>query len=677
MAHDKMARLRLLMQKENVPEAPVEVPNSLERTTNEQKPNPAGCDAQGEKFRVKAEENVDATSAAEHVPDDSIDQQAPRQQSKVFGNHGGSSSSDDYPVRKTPLASSKKQSKVRKSRPLHRPVGQADELSTIKDLGCLGIGYCPILAVAKYPYKFMKGSAALTEQVACNFFSAAKFWDRKWTLHFIYPPSSVSLKPLLLVPVEEVETLLAEINNTLDLRLQLPPRANERGLLLEFSADGQPQPRLLGSISSQAEFKAMASNISNDSMNSSSASYGAHHSFIDYERMMTVAVQATNPTKKASQEKRKFKRLERKEDIGRSLRRTQRYLGLRPRSKSDIWSFLKPPSPYDYAGRFEEYVKAKAEHERKVAERSSLPALNLSASNPFPFDLNVVFVSLDVEAYERNHNQITEIGISTLDTADLIGIAPKSRGTQWMTKIRARHFRITENQHRVNKDFVIGCPDRFERSFGSSEFISVKEAPKVVASCFKPPFSALRTKDTIGAEEQSEGIRNLILVGHDTKTDVKYLRDLGYDVGNLSNLKDILDTAELYSALKREDQTASLGQVLLDLKLDGWNLHNAGNDAAYTMQAMIAIAIKALTLKDAEEQMDFFEKGITASGPNKAMLLEEAEEWRAASGSDDGGVALLGQQGASTARGVMGGSGGAGGSDDGPSYVEDLAGLIL
>ena len=218
-----------------------------------------------------------------------------------------------------------------------------------------------------------------------------------------------------------------------------------------------------------------------------------------------------------------------------------------------------------------DYLVLKEEFDKRY--REVLPLLDLETPTPYPFDHNVVFVCVDVEAFERNHGLITEIGISSLDTNDLLTVAPGVNGTTWMTKINSRHFRIHENKHLVNKDFIVGCPDRFEKAFGESEFISIKVAPQVVGSCFKPPFAAR------GAGVEFTDIqtpkRNIILVGHDTKTDIQYLRDLGYDLGNLSNLLDVLDTAELFRALKCESQSAGLGMLLYDLGLPGWNLHNA------------------------------------------------------------------------------------------------------
>lgn len=209
---------------------------------------------------------------------------------------------------------------------------------------------------------------------------------------------------------------------------------------------------------------------------------------------------------------------------------------------------------------------------------------------PFPAEDCVIFISIDVEAYERDHNKITEIGVATLDTADLKNLAPGENGKHWMRAIRCKHYRIYEHKHLVNKDFVAGCPERFQ--FGNSEFISIKNAPSIIASCFKPPYS-----NPEGSIHDSK--RNIVLVGHDLLTDVDYLRKIGYDVKNLSNRLENIDSSSMYRALRRETNRRNLGSCLADLSLTGWWLHNAGNDAAYSLQAMIAIALTDLNERQA------------------------------------------------------------------------------
>jgi DNA polymerase III alpha subunit (gram-positive type) len=127
--------------------------------------------------------------------------------------------------------------------------------------------------------------------------------------------------------------------------------------------------------------------------------------------------------------------------------------------------------------------------------------------------------------------------------------------------------------------------------YSESEFISMKDAPSVIASCFKHPFSGPNTP------EDENPKRNIVLVGHAVGGDVTFLKDLGYDVTNLSNLIDVVDTADMWKYLKKETNPAKLGVILHDLGMVGWNLHNAGNDAVYTLQVMVGLAIKHIVQK--------------------------------------------------------------------------------
>jgi hypothetical protein len=207
---------------------------------------------------------------------------------------------------------------------------------------------------------------------------------------------------------------------------------------------------------------------------------------------------------------------------------------------------------------------------------------------------------VDVESYERAHHKITEIGVATLDTRDLVGVAPGKDGENWRSEVCARHFRIKEHRHLINHDFVQGCPDRFE--FGESEFVSLSEAPAQVASCFRPPFGK-RLEDTGAALEivmknlDLSEQRNLIFLGHDTLTDVQYLQQLGFDPLKVPNMLESQDSAAMYRVWRREPQTTKLGRILADFDIPGWHLHNAGNDAVYTVQAMLAICVREATIR--------------------------------------------------------------------------------
>jgi hypothetical protein len=114
---------------------------------------------------------------------------------------------------------------------------------------------------------------------------------------------------------------------------------------------------------------------------------------------------------------------------------------------------------------------------------------------PFLQEDSVIFLCVDIESFERDHNKVTEIGIAYLDTADIKDLAPGPGFTIWKDAIYARHFRIRDYSHLVNKDFIHGCPEDFR--FGDSEWISLEDAPQEIAKCFKEPFSKSESASTL------------------------------------------------------------------------------------------------------------------------------------------------------------------------------------
>ena len=232
----------------------------------------------------------------------------------------------------------------------------------------------------------------------------------------------------------------------------------------------------------------------------------------------------------------------------------------------------------------------------------------------------MVIICVDLEAWERSHAIITEIGIATLDTRDIKDLSPGKLGENWRSKIRARHFRINEHIMYVNHEFVHGCPDRFEKEFGTTEFIDKKDACQIIASCFKEPFSKKVTQEEIDAawaklakdEELKEEKRNIIFLGHNPASDVGYLKQLGYDPDTLLNLREYMDTAGLYRAHKKEAQPRGVGGILSEFDLTGWNLHNAGNDAVYTLWIFLATIVAEAEARGKEAQIESGDEGDAA-----------------------------------------------------------------
>lgn len=98
----------------------------------------------------------------------------------------------------------------------------------------------------------------------------------------------------------------------------------------------------------------------------------------------------------------------------------------------------------------------------------------------------------------------------------------------------------------------------------------------------------------------------MVLVFHESSSDIKYLRYLSYYVEGARNVIDVADTREMHQFLVRSNDSASLASVLSYLDISPRFLHNAGNDAVYTLQAMVGLAVKkmGMSIEARKEKID-------------------------------------------------------------------------
>lgn len=199
--------------------------------------------------------------------------------------------------------------------------------------------------------------------------------------------------------------------------------------------------------------------------------------------------------------------------------------------------------------------------------------LNLTPLSPTPIEDKVpILLAVDCEAHENPPNPITEIGIAVLDPMNFIPTSPNPEAKSWHPHIRARHFRTVEYSHLINHRFCTGNPSDFK--FGTSEFVSVR----LIAETLNSVFRELRP-------------RPVVLVGHGLPSDLAYLSTLAFDPRTW--VVGMLDTQALFRAHRPEANSnpMALGRVLGHFGLVGWGTHNAGNDAVYTLWALLAIGV--------------------------------------------------------------------------------------
>ena len=263
-----------------------------------------------------------------------------------------------------------------------------------------------------------------------------------------------------------------------------------------------------------------------------------------------------------------------------------------------------------------------ADKDYRVVFDSILRSLELRIVNvdepcPHPFKDFAFFVSVDVEAWESDDKCLLEIGVSTLDTVDLIGRHPGKHGINWDSLISKHHFIIKEYEHLTNSRFITGCPKEFR--FGQSKRISIKDAAVELLRLLNPTRDipaverASRYTFPLSAFVSSSDLiptkRHVVLVGQNIQSDIRYLsKGLGgFDIqrpvippGGPQSFPclETLDIAGMFQVVQRNKDPAKLETMCLDFGITPWFAHNAGNDAAYTMQVLVAVALRPAELTD-------------------------------------------------------------------------------
>jgi DNA polymerase III epsilon subunit-like protein len=86
----------------------------------------------------------------------------------------------------------------------------------------------------------------------------------------------------------------------------------------------------------------------------------------------------------------------------------------------------------------------------------------------------------------------------------------------------------------------------------------------------------------------------VVLVAHDIKQDLKFLQRCGFNPWQKAHIIDEVDTRCMFQRLERTLQGRSLSAVCGELEFSGHDFHNAGNDAYYTLRAMVVMAFKQI-----------------------------------------------------------------------------------
>jgi hypothetical protein len=173
-----------------------------------------------------------------------------------------------------------------------------------------------------------------------------------------------------------------------------------------------------------------------------------------------------------------------------------------------------------------------------------------------------LFISIDTESYEFEHDKLTEFGWSIF----------KKNGEI----IKNRHLIVKENMEYHNKVYVPDNRDHY--NFGKSE---IKELKEII-------------------RELNEDLKKVnYIVGQGINNDIKDLKEINVDISKYKKMRattvyeyGIIETMDLYMGYNTCYKHAKLEDELNNLNISYERLHNAGNDAYYTMKFFVEVLKK-------------------------------------------------------------------------------------
>lgn len=227
----------------------------------------------------------------------------------------------------------------------------------------------------------------------------------------------------------------------------------------------------------------------------------------------------------------------------------------------------------------------------------------------------MVFVALDFEsvAHSQKPTAVTEGGAAFLDSREIAKLKlNNSPDEDVMKAIRSSHMRVFKRGKSVNRRWAISCGHAFD--YGKSQWIMIEDMignSGVLANIVCIPngegqvkacsIGKKRRQSSSGLEDHSnKRFRSVVLVGHDFKNDSRVMEgELEFNVNCGQNIVAALDTQSLFSRAgtncKDERRHRKPGLSWLLEHMYGYqpeNPHNAGNDAVYTLLALVNITIE-------------------------------------------------------------------------------------
>ena len=217
--------------------------------------------------------------------------------------------------------------------------------------------------------------------------------------------------------------------------------------------------------------------------------------------------------------------------------------------------------------------------------------LGLGQDSPVPtYYRDAVFVAIDFEGNEHEHLPgVNQIGVSTLDTRDLPHASELGQNM-----IQAKLYCIPKpgSKRRALRRFQEEMSKRFK--FSEPEWITREQIQDTLITIFRE-----RGLDSCAPSEP----RNIVLVGHALHNELRNMERLGFRPESHARIIARFDTQHLAKEIRGETESTKLRKLVRD-ELSGKNVyaagaqsskrpfHNAGNDAVFTLEAMLLLMLK-------------------------------------------------------------------------------------
>lgn len=199
------------------------------------------------------------------------------------------------------------------------------------------------------------------------------------------------------------------------------------------------------------------------------------------------------------------------------------------------------------------------------------------------YPLDPIFISIDLDFSNGDHRPPTDVGMTTLDSRGLVRLLHTNEKPLMFT----RHYTFRpEADRRVQGKFCFGNIQRIPLSLGFKEALTQIFEYRLSASTnimfdskvdLRPPYNT------------GFSHRPIVLVGHDIEHDLRSLRAVGFNIGAIGPVMAVLDTCSIVRA--RSGKSFRLRKLCKEhLEIDGRYFRVSGNDAVYSMLALLSLA---------------------------------------------------------------------------------------